>query len=455
MGKPISTRNERASITGLLFFITFFLSTCMTQTNSSSQKKLLQLTNSPKGHTLHHNGVFSKDGNWIVFDGRNEDTQIGSTSEIGLLDLSTKKEMVLYRTTHASIYGPGVGAASFSPVSNKVVFIHGLLNANKEKPYAITRRTGVAVDIETPQKSVFLDARDITPPYTVGSLRGGTHSHCWSPDGRLISFTYNDEWTEPDLRTVGVMFPVGDPVLVDKHEGNNNGDYYAVVIADVKADPKPGSDEISKAFDECWVGRVGQENVLYLLAFQGNTLNKQGEIVTEIFVVELHLETLLADTKAVGVAGTRPRPPLGVQPRRISRTAKGLSPVRHWLRSDREGKYIYALAEDSQGIAQLIQCEIQTGKIRFLTKNSFPIDYSFNLSADGKRIAFIGNNNVYLYEFDTGNVVQLTSNTVTDLKITGAPSFSPDDKTIVFNQYVIGADHESYLQIMAINVPNP
>lgn len=165
-------------------------------------RESVQLTNSKKGHMLHHNGVFSKNNQWIVFDTRNDETKIGETSEIGIVNPYTREEKIIYHTYKPTKYGPGVGGASFSPKEDSVIFIHGLSTANKEKPYGFTRRTGVAVDLNKPFEPIFMDARDITFPYIAGSLRGGTHSHCWSPDGRLISFTYNDEFVDPDLRPV-------------------------------------------------------------------------------------------------------------------------------------------------------------------------------------------------------------------------------------------------------------
>lgn len=59
-----------------------------------------------------------------------------------------------------------------------------------------------------------LDAMDITPPYTAGALRGGSHVHVFSPNGQLVSFTYNDHVMHErdpkrDLRNVGVASPFG------------------------------------------------------------------------------------------------------------------------------------------------------------------------------------------------------------------------------------------------------
>ncbi|MFT4205161.1 MAG: DUF3748 domain-containing protein [Chitinophagaceae bacterium] len=421
------------------------------------QKKIVQLTHSASGHTLHHNGVFSKDGRWVVYDGRNDDTAIGQTTTIGVVDLQAGAEKIIYRTHNSSEYGPGVGAASFSPTTDKVIFIHGLPDADKEKPYGFMRRTGVAVDLQNPFIPINMDARDVTFPYTPGSLRGGTHSHCWSADGRLISFTYNDELVDSDLRTVGIMFDTGNPVRVDAHSGNNNGTYYAAIVADVVAHPRSGSDEISKAFDECWVGEKGYvdaqgKNIPYAVAFQGNTKNAKEETITEIYIVDIDSAAILHDQTAVGGLGERPHVPNGIRQRRISRTARGLSSiVRHWLRASNDGRYVYALAEDDKKRTQVVQCEINSGKLDYLTRNDFSITSPFNLSPDGCKLAFVGNNKVYFFDLKTHQTEQLTYHKPSDGKIVGAPCFSPDGRTLLFNQYVTDADG-TFLQIMEIDV---
>ncbi|MBZ4191941.1 DUF3748 domain-containing protein [Niabella beijingensis] len=416
----------------------------------------VQLTHSKQGHTLHHNGVFSKDGQWVVFDGRNDDTRIGETSVIGIVNLYTGEEKIIYQTAHPTPYGPGVGAASFSPVTDRVVFIHGLADADKEKPYNPSRRTGVAIDLERPLLPLFMDARDITAPYTPGALRGGTHSHCWSGDGSMISFTYNDELVDPDLRTIGVMLDTGRPVLVDSVAGNNSGRCYAAVAATVVRDPRPGSDEISKAFDECWVGNSGYRNnkgqkVPHAIAFQGNTKNEKGQTITEIFIADLDPAAILNDATAVGRRGERPRVPKGISVRRVSRSIKGLSSVRHWLRSSPDGRYIYALAPDEKGISQLIRCTVNNGAITYLTSNPLPIDYSFNLDHTGTQVAYVSGNNIYIQDLEHHKTRQLTFSHPGDQKIVGAPSFAPDNSRMLFNQYQPSQDGE-FLQIMQVQL---
>ncbi|RZL18642.1 MAG: DUF3748 domain-containing protein, partial [Pedobacter sp.] len=225
-----------------------------------------QLTSDHKGHLLNPRQIFSPDGKWIVYDTRNDGTQIGSTPTIEMVHIETGEVREVYRTSNQTEHGPGVGAASFSPVAEQVIFIHGIRNADAGRPYGFTRRTGVMVNLSSPGVPVFMDARQITAPFTPGALRGGTHAHGWSPDGKYISFTYNDYVLEQrsakqpdvqDLRMVGIMFPKKVEVL-DSHDlENHDGEMFSVIISDVTERPAPGSDEIDKAFDESWIGEDG------------------------------------------------------------------------------------------------------------------------------------------------------------------------------------------------------
>src|SRR5690606_39209202 len=176
------------------------------------------------------------------YDTRNDDTQIGRTGSIEMVNTETGEVEVLYQTTNQTDAGPGVGAATFSPTQDRVLFIHGIRNADASRPYGMTRRTGVAVDVAHPGKPIFMDARDITPPFTEGALRGGTHAHSWSGDGKWISFTYNDylmeqlaktDTTVRDLRTVGIMVPRYVAVGRDRTLENNSGAHFSVIVTDV------------------------------------------------------------------------------------------------------------------------------------------------------------------------------------------------------------------------------
>ncbi|MEI9808017.1 MAG: DUF3748 domain-containing protein [Bacteroidota bacterium] len=250
----------------------------------------IQLTGDSFGHCINSTQCFSPDGTKIVYDARNDDSLITANGEIRIFDIASGKDILLYKTTNQSEYGPGVGAATWSPDGKMVLFLGGIQNAGKERPYSITRRTGIGIALNQPLIPVWMDARDIVPPFTPGALRGGTHAHTWSGDSKWISFTYNDHIlsnaakTDPsliDTRTVGVMFP--GKVAVSHADGveNKSGRMFSVLISPVVKNSQPGSDEVLKAFDECWIGidgyikRNGQRQKR-AIAYQGNIIEKNG-----------------------------------------------------------------------------------------------------------------------------------------------------------------------------------
>lgn len=411
-----------------------------------------QLTTAPQGHTLHNTQVFSKDGQWVVYDTRNDDGQIISTGSIELANVHTGEIRVLYRTQHQTEHGPGVGAATFSPVVNRVLFIHGIRNADARKPYGMTRRTGVAVDIDRPQRPVFMDARDITLPFTAGALRGGTHAHSWSSDGEWISFTYNDyvmeqfakvDSTVKDLRMVGVMVP-GKVVVADDYLlENNSGERFAVVVTNVVETPAPGSDEIDRAFDECWIGADGylkpeRTRQRRAIAFQGNVRDASNNTVTEVFVVDLPDEL----TQAVdgypleGADNTRPNVPKGVKQRRITHTQRGVEGPRHWLRASDDGERILYLAKDSAAIVQLFGVSPNGGYPQQLTNNPFSVQGPFNIQPDGQWVAYPADNSIFITDMNTGHTHRITKRQGEGGKPIGAPNWSPDGRMIAYNRYV-------------------
>ena len=133
----------------LLFAVCFPVLSGYSQSSffTNDQFNTMQLSHGKGGHTIHNTECFSPDDQWIVFDTRNNDTLIGSTGNISMINTHTGVLRELYHTKHQTIYGPGVGAATFSPTANHVIFIHGIQNADKNNPYGFTRRTGVAIDI--------------------------------------------------------------------------------------------------------------------------------------------------------------------------------------------------------------------------------------------------------------------------------------------------------------------
>lgn len=424
-----------------------------------------QLTYAAYGHTIHHNQVFSKDGRWVVYDTRNNDAQIGSTGSIEMVNIETGEVKELYRTMNQTEDGPGVGAVTFSPGCDRVLFIHGIRNANASRPYGMTRRTGVAVDVTRSGTLVFMDARNITSPFTEGALRGGTHAHSWSGDGKWISFTYNDYVMEQlaakdaavrDLRTVGVMVPRYVEVGHDASLENNSGACFSVIVTDVTEHPEPGSDGIDKAFDECWIGKDGYRKADgtwhdKAIAFQGNVRNDVGAIVTEIFVVDLPTDP----TQAVegrpleGTTNSRPGVPSGVVQRRVTRTSRGVGGPRHWLRSTPDGSMICFLADDQQGVVQLFGVSPNGGGIQQLTHHPFPIQGPFNIDPAGKRVVYPADNSLFITMLETGDSYRITDRFSDGEKPVGTPNWSPDGRNIAYNRYV-GAGEDRFLQVFLL-----
>ena len=432
--------------------------------------RVIQLTHDPNGHTIHNTECFSPDDQWIVYDGRNFDSLISSTGNISIVNVETGEIRELYHTTHQTEYGPGVGAATFSPAANRVIFIHGIRNSDKNNPYDFTRRTGVAIDVAKPLYPIFMDARDITPPFTPGALRGGTHAHNWSADGKWISFTYNDyllqqlqkkDSSVKDLRTVGVMVP-GHPVQVaeDSLRENNSGKMFVVVVAEVTENPKPGSDEIDRAFDEGWIGSKGYQKKdgkwqHRAIAFQGEVVNDDGSKKSEVFVADLPEDVTRAKPgkPLEGTVTSRPNVPAGVEQRRITYTSNGIQGPRHWLRTTPDGSLITFLGKDDKGIVQLFGVSPNGGNIRQLSFNNSSIQGPFNFSPDGKYLAYLADNSVFVTELSTGKSQRLTASAPNTEKVSGSVVWSNNGSMLAFNKYVKDkTTGKLFLQIFVIEL---
>ncbi len=487
----------------MLFACSAYLSACTSPNPPKMAYQEFQLTNDPAGHCINSTQCWSPDDQWIVFDSRNTDAGIISAGTIAAVKVSDKEIKTLYNTRGQTNFGPGVGAVTWSPVANRVLFIHGIRNAGRDRPYGATRRTGVAIDMDRPCQPIWMDARDIDPPFTPGALRGGTHAHTWSGDGQWISFTYNDYLLEQaekaghdvkDLRTVGVMAP-GKKVIVrntnhfskkdspekkvspenknplenknsldDKTppENNdsledNNGELFAFPIARVTENPAPGTDAIEKAFDECWIGRNGYHKAdgawqHRAIAFQGNLREKDGTRKTEIFVADIP-DTVVTTAAAMPAQTdpTRRLPvPPGITQRRISFTEKGVSPVpRHWLRSTPDGALIGFLAADQQDTIQLFGISPNGGAARALTHNAFSITGPFNFSPDGKFVAYAGDNSIWITELAGGHTERVTARFGDEERPDGAVVWSNDGSMLCYNRR-IRTGKEGFWQIFVL-----
>src|SRR4051794_25500217 len=379
-----------------------------------------QITNQACGHILTNVNVWSPDSDWIVFDTRSDpfgDQFDGRMIEV--VNVETREVRQVYQSQH----GAHCGVATFSPAANKVVFILGPENPVGDWGYSAWNRQGAVVDMAYGNRAALLDARDLTPPFTRGALRGGSHVHVFSDDGKWVSFTYEDfllatSHEAGDLardlnqRNVGISV-LGRPVSVSKdHPRNFDGSAFSVLVTRTVNSPRGGSDEISRAFEEAWVGSNGYvkrdgTRQHRALAFQGHVVTPNGETIAEAFIVDVPHDVTVSDDKPLeGPATTRPAPPRGTPQRRLTFTADrkspGLQGPRHWLRSSPDGELIALLMRDDRGIVQLWTVSPNGGEPRQVTRNESAVASAFTWSPDGKFIAYVADNSVFMSEVASG-----------------------------------------------------
>jgi len=434
-----------------------------TQTDISQGIEVLQLTFDPRNHYLDNNDNFSPDDQWLVYDTRKAVpgppvSEIGANSNIEKVNVNSGEIVVLYETENQTEHGPGVGAASYHPTENKIVCMHGLLNCNADRPYWFWRRTGILVDESQPGKPIFLDARDVTPPFTPGALRGGTHRHEWSADGQWIGFTYNDaimadieERTgeRVNLRTIGVSTSLR-PVEVDRDtEGeNNDGLWFSALVVKVIPNPKPGSDEISRAFSDAWVGTKGYRKPdgtwQKARAFLGKLRTKEGNDLVEVFIVDIpnRIDVPGDDEPLEGTKTTMPMPPKGTKQRRLTYTENRKYPgvviePRHWVRSSPDGSRISYLAKDDNGITQVFFVSPLGGEPVQVTHHNSPIQSTVRWNPNGNEICYVCDNSIFLCDVGDGpsfgKARRITTRTDEPPL---CPVWSHDGKTIAFNRLV-------------------
>jgi len=429
-----------------------------------------QLTSTPHGHMLTNAAVWSADSRWIVYDTRESlDGSVFDGRRIERVDVTTGRVEVLYESAR----GACCGVVTASPVDDRVVFIHGPEAPTADWSYAAWHRRGVVVRAGRPGRAETLDARDLLPPFTPGALRGGSHVHMFSPDGRLVSFTYEDAVLaaaaaadpqfagERNRRGIGVTI-CGEPVTVPQtHPRNHDGSGFSVLVTRLRDQPVPGSDQIGRACEEAWVGTDGYRHAdgsqqRYALAFQGEVVTASGQVISEVFLVDLpeRLDELRhsGDGLLAGTATTRPVPPRGVSQRRLtdttSRRFPGIAGPRHWLRSSPDGSQIAFLARDAAGVPQLFTvsptarpAEDGNATLRQITRSPFPIASAFSWSPCGRWVAYVADGSVFRVEVARGRCERLTAR----LPAATAPRpeacvHSPDGRWIAFLRPVSQAE---------------
>ena len=415
-----------------------------------------QITDGPGGRILTNTGVWSPDGAWIVYDTRSDASgELFDGNRIQIINVRTKE----IRTVFVSRNGAHCGVATFHPTESKIVFILGPEHPTAEWSYGASRRQGVILNLETNQVASF-DACDLVPPFTPGALRGGSHVHVFSPDGCKISFTYEDQFlsrnlheangSDVNLRLVGVGVPAGLVRVGRGHTRNRDGTYFCVAVTRLTAHPKPGSDEIKKAFEEGWIGTNS-------LAFQGHVVAENGATVSELFVVDLPNDLRIpGDGPLQGTESRRPFPPAGTSQRRLTFTSDrkfpGIQGPRHWIRSAPDGSRIAFLMKDDMGRAQVWTIPSRGGTPKQLSRTGTGVESAFSWSPDGTLIGLITGDRVAVVNTDTGTIRYMTeSGPASEAPRPEACVFSPDGRSLAYTRRKRIGDRE-HNQIFVVDV---
>lgn len=449
----------------------------LTMANFSMSELFAQerpLTSAAHGHMLTNVNVWSPDSRWIVYDVRAADS-VFDGARIEHVNVETGEVQRLYEAKH----GAACGVATYHPREWKVVFIHGPENPTPEWSYGASRRRGAIVDVRMPGEARPLDAMNYAPPFTPGALRGGSHVHVFSPDGQQVSFTYEDEvlarlgpagqGSDHDLnqRNIGVAFVApngaaapgdGGVRVARTHPRNHDGDYFSVVVTRTVNFPRPGSDEISRAYEEGWV--MGGER-RRAIAFLGDVVAPNGRAHAEVFIVDLPRNlTLAGDAPLEGTATRRLAPPRGVTQRRLTFTSDRKHPgiattPRHWLRASPDGALIAFLMKDDSGIVQLWSVSARGGEPRQITRNTTDIASAFTWRADARSIAHVMDGSVCVTDVATGQTRRLTERrTGAEAPLPYACVFSPDGEHIAFMRNV-ATGGATFAQIFIVPFSKP
>lgn len=375
----------------------------------------IQLTDRPGGHILTNIGVWSPDGEWIVYDRRSDPAGAvfdGETIEI--VHTHSREVRELYHSKN----GAHCGVATFSPLAQRVVFILGPEHPTDDWQYGPAHRQGVVVDFDRPSAAIPLDARDLVSPFTPGALRGGSHVHVFSGDGQWVSFTYDDALITTSGRNVGVCDLSRKVVVPKRHPRNHDGSAFAVLATHTLDAPTPGSNDIKRACEDAWIGTHGYRRPdgsrqHRAIAFQGQVVTTAGHTIWEVFAVDLPDDIATPGGMPLeGTSTTLPASPHGTTQRRLTftehRKFPGLQGPRHWLRSSPDGDRIGYLMRDDDGIVQLWTVSPCGGVPAQVTRNPFDVASSFSWSPDGNLIAYAADGSIFVTRVDSGESIRLT-----------------------------------------------
>lgn len=408
-----------------------------------------QITTAAHGHILANRNCWSPDGQWLHYDVRHDET-IFDGNRIERVHVDTGNVEVVYTAPSTAF----CGVPTVNPTNGEIVLLRSPEKPTEDWQYAAWHRFGM---IGSESSFKVLDARDVVKPFTPGALRGGTHLHMFSGDGRYVSSTYEDAVlatsdnvdADPNNRVIAVT-ELGKSVEVPSRNPRNHNGNWTVVVTRVVNEAAPGSDEITRAYSDAWI--AGADSI----AFFGLVAGNNGESYPELFRVDL--SSNLHSTVGSRVEGTptsRPGVPVGVQQHRLTRTENtkfpGLSGPRHWPVSAPDGKSIGIYRKGDDGRIRFAIVPADGGPIRDVTDGSLEPTSSFTWNNDGSLVTFVADGSVVVVSADAGTITRLTEKSDPGPRH-HACVFSLDGNRISYMQPV-EYNGQTFDQIFVVNIP--
>lgn len=412
---------------------------------------LRQRTDGNYGHFLNHRQAISYCGQFLYYDTRNADPDIIKTTRIESLDLIDDTIRVLYDTQSRSDYGPSVGAVVCHPLRSSVLFIHGLTDCDQDRPYAMTRRFGAWASFDPRKPAVQISAlenRNVRSEPTWGALSGGTHAHSFSPDGRWVSFTYNDARL-PDRRTVGFT-------LVDRWESINKqtmpdtkpcfeDNFDGVGWSALALIPE---DPIESAREECWISNPHDAHgplKLAMIVRLGSRLTDP-KWIDEIYVAEFPDCALKWPSMLQGPIHASEQKkegswaytvPTGIKLRRLTHSESAVHPgiagPRHWLLASNCGRWIYTMMKDSQGTVRVVRVEVSDGRWEFISENQESITHPIAIDPEGRQLSYLVGDRLTILDLQTGKETEVEWDTEALSEVVGPVQFLKNSQGIFWN----------------------
>ncbi len=444
----------------VLFFATLAVGPALSY---PEERQLTTATN--VNHSLDNNLNWSPDCQWVAYDTRAFTGGIGNTLTLEKVNIDSKAIVVMYTAPNAiplTGFGPGTAAVSFFPTGDQVIAIRGINGVQ----YAGTARFGAMVSPTDgtvgSEGYVIADARDVTAPFTPGALRGGTHRHEPTGDGKFIGFTYNDAIMEAlgnNLRTIGAT-KLGTAVDVDDATGNLDGVGFTVLLVKVKAQAEitPGSDDIYQGSDDAWVGTKGYQKPdlswQRARAFIGKTVPSAGATRNEVYIVDIPEDITVPgpDGPLEGTATTFPMPPAGTVQRRLTHSDTDCGSI---VRSSLDGSRI---AFTRGGQIWLIS-PLGGDPVQATTLAAADVQKPW-WDPSGDYIYCVSDNSVWMTNVITGDAnfgvsTRLTDPTLYPGAAPDALCVAPNGQWVAFNRKLAGEGSTQVNQIFIVAIPAP